>query len=343
MSAPLVRVSGATIDFPVRRAGRRMTVRALDGVDLELRAGESLALVGESGSGKSTLARALLRLVDLTSGEIEIDGRPVAGLSPRQFRALRSRVQMVFQDPYSSLNPALRIGTNLEEPLRVHTRMTRRERAARVAELLEQVGLPADAAERYPDEFSGGQRQRIAIARALALEPELIVCDEAVSALDVSTQNQVLSLLRDLRRARGLTYLFITHDLAIVRHIADRVAVMYLGRVVEEGPTERVFTAPAHPYTRALLAAVPVPDPTRRQARSGVAATGDLPDPSNLPPGCTFHTRCPLAMPVCSEERPEASPVDGGGVVRCHLQHTGPALGGRPLLDLSPTTTRPAS
>ena len=318
MSEPLVSITDLTVRFPVRRAGRRMTVTALDGADLRIERGETVALVGESGSGKSTLARALLRLIDTTSGEIVVDGETVTDMSSRRFRPLRARMQMVFQDPYSSLNPSLRIGTNVEEPLRVHTSLRPRERAARVAELLERVGLPASAAERYPDEFSGGQRQRIAIARALALEPDLIVCDEAVSALDVSTQNQVLALLRDLRRDQGLTYLFISHDLAVVRHVADRVAVMYLGRIVEEGPTERVYSAPAHPYTQALLAAVPVPDPARRHTRAPIAA-GELPDPANAPSGCPFRTRCPFAMDVCAEVRPLPTPVAGGGTVACHL------------------------
>jgi len=332
----LLRVTAAEVAFPVRRGGRKVTVRALDGADLEVQAGETLAIVGESGSGKSTLARALLKLIDLTAGDIEFDGESIAAMKGRDFRPLRARLQMVFQDPYSSLNPSLRIGTNIEEPLRVHTRMSGRERAARVAELLAQVGLPADSADRYPDEFSGGQRQRIAIARALALEPDVIVCDEAVSALDVSTQNQVLALLRDLRTQRGLTYVFISHDLAVVRSIADRIAVMYLGRVVEEGPTERVYSAPAHPYTRLLLGAVPVPDPARRRRRTTVALSGELPDPANPPSGCTFRTRCPFAMAVCAEEAPAATRVDGGGSVRCHLQTSGPHLGGRPLLDLVP-------
>lgn len=317
-TTPLVHVRDLTVRFSVTRGGRRTTVTALDGADLVVQAGETVALVGESGSGKSTLARALLRLIDVTSGAITFDGIEIAALSQRAFRPLRSRVQMVFQDPYSSLNPSLRIGTNIEEPLRVHTSLSAAARQQRVAELLERVGLPVDAAERYPDEFSGGQRQRVAIARALALEPDVIVCDEAVSALDVSTQNQVLALLADLRRDRGLTYVFISHDLAVVRHIADRVAVMYLGRIVEEGPTERIYSAPAHPYTRSLLAAVPVPDPVRRHSRPPVAR-GELPDPSNIPSGCPFRTRCPAVMDVCADERPSLTPVGGGGTVACHL------------------------
>jgi len=319
MTQPLVKMTDVTVRFPVRRGGRRTTVTALDAASLEIAPGETLALVGESGSGKSTLARALLRLIDTASGEIRFDGEVVERMPARRFRRLRARVQMVFQDPYSSLNPSLRIGTNVEEPLRVHTSLRPAERRARVASLLEQVGLPAAVAERFPDEFSGGQRQRIAIARALALEPDLIVCDEAVSALDVSTQNQVLALLAELREQRGLAYLFISHDLAVVRHVADRVAVMYLGRIVEEGPTERIYTAPAHPYTRALLAAVPVPDPARRQQRPPVEARGELPDPANAPSGCAFRTRCPFAMEVCAQARPIPVSVPGGGAAACHL------------------------
>ena len=315
---PLVRVRDLTVSFTVTRAGRRTSVTALDGASLAVEAGQTVALVGESGSGKSTLARALLRLIDIDSGEIELGGHDVSRMSQRAFRSLRARIQMVFQDPYSSLNPSLRIGTNIEEPLRVHTPMSAARRRDRVAELLERVGLPSEAAERYPDEFSGGQRQRIAIARALALGPEVIVCDEAVSALDVSTQNQVLALLADLRREQGLTYVFISHDLAVVRHIADRVAVMYLGRIVEEGPTERIYTQPAHPYTQSLLAAVPVPDPSRRDTRPPIAR-GELPDPTDIPSGCPFRTRCPAAMDICAQVRPVPTPVVGGGEVACHL------------------------
>lgn len=334
----LLRAEDLTVTFPLRRGRRKLKVNALRGVTITLERGETLGLVGESGSGKSTFARALLRLVP-SEGTIILDGEDVSALDRRGFRRKRSKVQMVFQDPFSSLDPSMRVGDSIEEPLREHTRLTRAEREARVAELLGKVGLPAAAAERHPDEFSGGQRQRIAIARAIAVAPELLVCDEAVSALDVSTQNQILGLLRDLREDSGLSYIFISHDLAVVRHISDRVVVMYLGQVVEEGPTERVYETPAHPYTQSLLAAVPIPDPVIQRGRDRGAAPGDLPDPTDPPTGCAFAARCPFAMPICTEVDPEATPVDGGGAVRCHLQTSGPTLGGRPLLSLTPVRT----
>jgi oligopeptide/dipeptide ABC transporter, ATP-binding protein, C-terminal domain len=327
-----------TVTFPLRRGRRKLKVNALRGVTIGLRRGETLGLVGESGSGKSTFARALLHLVD-SEGRIVLDGVETGELSRRQFRELRSKVQMVFQDPYSSLDPSMRVGDSIAEPLIEHTSLNRVDREARVAELLGKVGLPASAADRYPDEFSGGQRQRIAIARAIAVAPDLLVCDEAVSALDVSTQNQILGLLRDLREDSGLSYVFISHDLAVVRHISDRVVVMYLGQVVEEGPTERVYESFAHPYTRSLLAAVPIPDPVLQRGRDRGAAPGDLPDPTDPPTGCAFHARCAYAMPICAEVDPEPTPVDGGGSVRCHLQTTGPELGGRSLLGITPVRT----
>jgi len=246
-------------------------------------------------------------------------------------RQLRREMQMVFQDPYSSLDPSATVGSSIAEPLRVHEHLSAKDSWGRVQELLELVGLRASHANRYPYEFSGGQRQRVAIARALALSPQLIVCDEAVSALDVSTQNQVINLLEDLRQEFGLSYLFIAHDLAIVRHIADRVAVMYLGRIVESGPAERVYEHPAHPYTQALLSAIPVPDPRRRHRSNRVVLRGDLPDPASPPPGCPFQTRCAYAMDVCREVVPASTPVLGGGEVACHLQTSGPVLDGSPL------------
>jgi ABC-type glutathione transport system ATPase component len=250
------------VSFSVRRGGRATTVQAVRGVDIELRAGETLGLVGESGSGKSTLARALMRLIP-SEGTVKLDGRDVSELSSSEFRKERKRIQMVFQDPYSSLNPSLTVGASIAEPLKVHTKLSAAARAERVAEVLTLVGLNADFADRYPDEFSGGQRQRVAIARAIVLNPEVLVCDEAVSALDVSTQNQVINLLEELRDKIGLSYLFISHDLAVVRHISDYVAVMYLGEVVEEGPVDRIFEAAAHPYTQlpsfCSVATFPIP------------------------------------------------------------------------------------
>jgi peptide/nickel transport system ATP-binding protein len=322
-----------TVSFPVMRGGHKTTVRAVRGVDISLSAGETLGIVGESGSGKSTLARAVLRLIP-AEGELRLYGTDVSGLDERGFRPHRKRVQMVFQDPYSSLNPSWTVGESIAEPLRVHTTMKAKERRARVAEVLELVGLRPDFAERHPDEFSGGQRQRIAIARAIAVEPDILICDEAVSALDVSTQNQVLNLLESLRERLGLAYLFISHDLAVVRHISDRVAVMYLGEILEEGPVDRLFAAPAHPYTQVLLDAVPEPDPELQRSAVKRTLEGDIPDPTNPPPGCSFASRCPFAMAICSQIAPEPTPVHGGGTARCHLHTDGPALNGAPLSSL---------
>ncbi|MGZ4428180.1 MAG: ABC transporter ATP-binding protein [Nocardioidaceae bacterium] len=333
---PLLDVRDLNVTFG--RAGRRGTgrvVRAVTDVNLRIAPGETLGLVGESGSGKSTTGNAILRLVPIADGEVRLDGRNVAEARGSELRRLRRQMQMVFQDPYSSLDPSSTVGGSVAEPLQVHEGMSARDAARRVAELLEVVGLPAGHASRYPYEFSGGQRQRIAIARALALNPKLIVCDEAVSALDVSTQNQVINLLEDLRDQFGLSYLFIAHNLAVVRHISHRVAVMYLGRVVEQGPSERLYERPAHPYTQALLAAIPVPDPTGpRRQRERLLLRGDLPDPADPPAGCPFNTRCPYVMDVCRQSMPKMTPVDDGGEVACHLQTTGPTLSGRALVDL---------
>ncbi|MBX3705937.1 MAG: ATP-binding cassette domain-containing protein [Pseudomonadales bacterium] len=297
----------------------RRELRAVNGVSFGIAPGETLAVVGESGSGKSTIARAVMRLIEPASGSVVLDGTDITQLTGQALRRIRPRLQMVFQDPYSSLDPSKLIRDVVAEPLVVHRRLAGAALDARVEQLLEQVGLGAYHLDRYPYEFSGGQRQRIAIARAIALEPSLLVLDEAVSALDVSTQNQILNLLADLRRAHGIAYLFISHDLGVVRHIADRVAVTYLGRIVETGPTERIFTATAHPYTEALLAAVPIPNPALQRQRRAPPLVGDIPSPLAPPPGCPFHTRCPRAMPVCSTEPPRHVPVDGGGTVACHL------------------------
>ncbi len=325
MSA-LLRVEGLVKHFPVRTGlfGRSVAaVRAVDGVSFELAAGRSFAIVGESGCGKSTVARLLLRLIEPDAGRIELDGVDLRAADGPTLRALRARIQLVFQDPYGSLNPRMTAGDMLAEPLLLHAELSAAQRAERVAGLLSRVGLRADAARRYPHEFSGGQRQRLAIARALAAGPKVIVCDEPVSALDVSIQAQILNLLADLQRQLGLAYVFISHDLAVVRQIATDVGVMYLGRLVETGPAARVFDAPRHPYTRALLSAVPVPDPSARGREPAIG--GDVPSPLAPPPGCRFHTRCPHADARCASESPELQPAADGVSVACwHWQRIAP-------------------
>ncbi len=303
-------------------AAKAPPVRAVDGVSFTVGRGETLALVGESGCGKSSVGRTILRLQEPTSGRVTFDGADVFGLGREPLRALRRRMQIVFQDPYSSLNPRMTVGEAVAEGIEIHRlARTKAERAARVGALLEEVGLDASYARRYPHEFSGGQRQRIGIARALAVEPEFIVCDEPVSALDVSVQAQVINLLKDLQERRGLAYLFIAHDLAVVRQIADRIAVMYLGRIVETGPAEALLADPRHPYTQALLSAVPEPDPTAQRAR--IVLSGDPPSPSNPPPGCPFHTRCfhPLRSERCRTEVPPLRPVHAT-LAACHYAET---------------------
>ncbi|WP_373694887.1 ABC transporter ATP-binding protein [Kineococcus terrestris] len=320
----LVRARDLRVHFPVRGTGLRRkrvgAVRAVDGVDLEVRRGETLGLVGESGCGKSTLGNALLRLVEPTGGTVEFDGTDVTALGKRELRALRRRAVMVFQDPYASLDPRTTVGQTVAEPLQVHGLHPGREaRAARVAELLELVGMDPSVASRYPHEFSGGQRQRVGIARALAGEPDFVVCDEAIASLDVSVQAQVLNLLRRLQRQLGLTYLFVSHDLSAVRHVSDRIAVMYLGRVVEVGTAEQVSTDPQHPYTRALLSAVPVPDPVRERRRERIVLAGDVPSASAVPSGCRFRTRCPQVFEPCADVDPALQEVRGGQSAACHL------------------------
>lgn len=329
---PLVQVEDLHVVFRKRRAfAKSRAVHAVNGVSFEIEQGKTLGLVGESGSGKSTAGRALLDLVPVESGSVRVAGQDLSELSGRRMRTFRKQMQMIFQDPYSSLDPSATVASSIAEPLRVHEGLSAKASWGRVLELLEVVGLRPSHANRYPYEFSGGQRQRVAIARALTLNPRLIVCDEAVSALDVSTQNQVINLLEDLRDQLGLSYLFIAHDLAIVRHIAHEVAVMYLGHIIERGPAERVYEHPAHPYTQALLSAIPVPDPRHRQSSERIVLSGDLPDPADPPTGCPFQTRCPAVMDVCRSEMPPMTPVESGGEVACHLQSTGPALAGRPL------------
>jgi oligopeptide/dipeptide ABC transporter ATP-binding protein len=305
--------------FPVRRGalarGARQVVHAVDGVSLEVRAGETLGVVGESGCGKSTLGRALVRLHELTSGTVRFDGRDISTLSRRELRPLRREMQMVFQDPYASLNPRKRVGQILREPFRIHGQPGG---GARVQELLEVVGLNPDHADRYPHEFSGGQRQRIGVARALALRPRLIVADEPVSALDVSIQAQVINLLDDLQDDFQLTYVFIAHDLGVVRHVSDRIAVMYLGALVELSPADELYARPIHPYTEALLSAVPVieVDPAHRRER--IVLQGDVPSPIEPPTGCRFHPRCRLATEICGVERPLLRDHGQGHLAACH-------------------------
>ena len=319
MTAPLVEVDGLTKHFVARRSlfgAPVATVRAVDGVSFAIAAGETLALVGESGCGKSTVGRLVLRLIEPTAGHVRFEGRDILAMRERDVRAFRRHAQLVFQDPYASLNPRMTVGDILAEPLKLHDVVPAERRGARVAELLRIVGLEPRHAPRYPHEFSGGQRQRIAVARALAVEPKLIVCDEPVSALDVSIRSQVLNLLKDLQRRLGLTYIFISHDLAVVKHIADRVAVMYLGRIVESAPAERLFAAPRHPYTRALISAIPVPRPQRGRERRTLK--GDVPSALAPPPGCHLHTRCPHAVEMCRTVRPDLVADAAGHATACH-------------------------
>jgi oligopeptide transport system ATP-binding protein len=319
---PLLEVRGLQMHFPVtegivisRKVGE---VKAVDGIDFAVRRGETLGLVGESGCGKTTTGRCILRLERPTAGEILYDGVDIARLGPKELLSLRRRIQVIFQDPYSSLNPRMKVGEIIAEPIMVHgLERNPARRAARVRELLSVCGLGPEFADRYPHEMSGGQRQRVGIARALALEPEFIVCDEAVSALDVSIQAQIVNLLEDLRGKFGLTYLFIAHDLSVVRHLCQRVAVMYLGRIVELAACDELFDNPLHPYTQALLSAVPVPDPSVEATHAFQPVKGEVPSPINPPSGCVFHPRCPIAVARCKEVRPELRELRPGHWVAC--------------------------
>ena len=330
MTEPLLRVEGLGKTFEPARSllgARSAGVRAVDGVGFDLARGETLAVVGESGCGKSTLGRLLLRLIEPSEGKVFFEGRDLGSLSAREMRAVRARAQMVFQDPYGSLSPRRTVAQIVAEPLELHGLVAgRRAMRDRVAALLTQVGLPPSAMDRYPRSFSGGQRQRIGIARAIAAGPSFIVADEPVSALDVSVQAQIINLLQDLQESSGFSCLFIAHDLAVVRHIADRVAVMYLGRILEIGDKQRIYAAPQHPYTQALLSAVPQPDPDAQRAR--IVLEGDVPSPSRIPPGCSFHTRCPLAQEICRTDRPALREVAPGQHAACHFASPNPIQAG---------------
>jgi oligopeptide/dipeptide ABC transporter ATP-binding protein len=321
-SGELLRVDNLQVHFPMtsgafrRRVG---TLRAVDGVSFSIKQGETLGLVGESGCGKSTTGRAILQLYKPTAGKVNLLGKELTQLSSENVRKMRREMQMVFQDPYASLNPRMNVGTLVGEPLEIHGLARGREKEERVKELLGTVGLNPHYASRYPHEFSGGQRQRVMIARALAVHPSLVVCDEPVSALDVSIQAQVINLLERLQEQLNLTYLFIAHDLSVVRHISDRVAVMYVGKIVELTTRDRLYQQPLHPYTRALLSAVPIPDPNVERRRQRIILTGDVPSPVNPPPGCRFQTRCPFAQDACREQEPPLVEAEPGHVVACHL------------------------
>jgi oligopeptide transport system ATP-binding protein len=317
----LVQITSLKKYFPIRAGILQREVarvHAVDDVSLSISKGETVGLVGESGCGKSTLGRTIVRLLEPTAGEILFEGQRIEELGPRQLRPLRRQMQMVFQDPYASLNPRKRVGTIIGDPLKIHKLGDAKERKARVEQLLETVGLSPEHYNRFPHEFSGGQRQRIGIARALALQPKLIVADEPVSALDVSIQSQMLNLLEDLQNEFNLTYIFIAHDLGVVRHVSDRIAVMYLGKLVELSPAEELYTRPIMPYTEALLSAVPIPDPDLAAARERIVLEGDVPSPINPPTGCRFHPRCRYATQVCSEVEPPLVEYGNGHLAACH-------------------------
>ncbi|MBM7582748.1 oligopeptide transport system ATP-binding protein [Caldicoprobacter guelmensis] len=308
--------------FPVRGSligGKKQVLKAVDGVTFSIYKGETLGLVGESGCGKTTVGRTILKLYSPTDGRIIFNGNDITDLNDRQMRPYRKKMQIIFQDPYASLNPRMTVGDIIAESIDIHNIAKGEERKAIIYDLLSKVGLSKEHANRYPHEFSGGQRQRIGIARALAVNPEFIVCDEPISALDVSIQAQIVNLLEDLQDELGLTYLFIAHDLSMVKHISDRVGVMYLGKLVELAPSDELYDRPLHPYTRALLSAIPVPDPDAAQQRKRIILEGDVPTPINPPSGCRFRTRCPIARKMCAEEEPVMKDYGGGHMVACHF------------------------
>jgi oligopeptide transport system ATP-binding protein len=322
MSEPLLEVTDLVKHFPVKSGvvvDRVVAhVKAVDGVSLTINEGETLGLVGESGCGKSTLSRTILQLTAPTSGSVRFRGEELVGRSRRSLRPVRRQMQMIFQDPYASLNPRKRVGQIIGEPIELHGLASGRDVSRRVQELLDRVGLSPEHANRYPHEFSGGQRQRIGIARALGLQPKLIIADEPVSALDVSVQAQIVNLLKDLQEELGLSYLFVAHDLGVVRHVSDRVAVMYLGRIVESAPAARLYDHPMHPYSNALLSAVPIPDPKLNFQRERLVLDGDVPSPIDPPSGCHFHTRCPWSTQVCDDDDPRLEELEDAHVVACH-------------------------
>ncbi|HKG35140.1 MAG TPA: dipeptide ABC transporter ATP-binding protein [Solirubrobacterales bacterium] len=322
MSDALLEVRNLVKHFPIKSGilfDREVArVQAVDDVSLTVNKGETLGLVGESGCGKSTLCRTILQLIEPTSGSVRFEGEEIAGLSAKRLRPLRRQIQMIFQDPYASLNPRKRIGQIVGDPMSLHGIADGADQRRQVNELLERVGLSAEHYNRFPHEFSGGQRQRIGIARALALQPKLIVADEPVSALDVSIQAQIINLLDDLQKEFALTYIFVAHDLGVVRHVSDRIAVMYLGKIVETAPSEQLYEAPVHPYTEALLSAVPIPDPRENASRRHVPVEGDVPSPIDPPPACRFHTRCPHATEVCHLEEPPLADYGRGRLAACH-------------------------
>lgn len=323
MTETLIRIENLKMHFPIYKGTLRRRevsrVKAVDGLSFDIMKGETLGLVGESGCGKSTTGRALIQLYRPTEGRVLFEGQDLCKLSNKELHPLRRNLQMIFQDPYGSLNPRMTVGDIIGEPLKVHNLATGKGVAARVQELMEIVGLDPRFIRRYPHEFSGGQRQRIGIARALACEPSFIVCDEPISALDVSIQAQIINLMEDLQKEFGLTYLFIAHDLAAVRHISDRIAVMYLGRMAELADGKEIYERPLHPYTKALISAVPIPDPEIELKRERIVLTGDVPSPLNPPPGCVFHTRCPFAEERCRREVPVLKQAEPGHFVACHL------------------------
>ncbi len=322
-NTPLLRVENLTKHFPITKGliiqKQVGAVQAVDNISFEIYEGETLGLVGESGCGKSTTGRTILQLHEPTSGKVFYNDVDLTVASNAEMREMRRNIQIIFQDPYASLNPRMTVGSIISEPLEIHNIGTAAERQERVKELLELVSLNPFFINRYPHEFSGGQRQRIGVARALALQPDFIVCDEPISALDVSIQAQVVNLLEELQEEFGLTYLFIAHDLSMVRHISDRVAVMYLGKIVELAPRDDLYESPLHPYTQALLSAVPIPDPVLEQKRTRIILEGDVPSPANPPSGCRFHTRCPIAEEICSQEHPVWREATEGHWVACHL------------------------
>jgi oligopeptide transport system ATP-binding protein len=330
MSGPLLSIEDLKVHFPFGGGlfGRnRRAIRAVDGASLTLEAGETLGLVGESGCGKSTLSNALVRIVEPTAGRVLFEGVDIALLDRAALRQVRRRIALVFQDPFSALNPRMRIGDSIAEPLVAHRLLAGQALRDRVGELLRLVGLASEHASRYPHQFSGGQRQRVVIARALASEPSLLLCDEPVSALDVSVRSQILNLLLDLQARFGMAILFVSHDLSVVRHVCDRIAVMYLGRIVEQAERASLFEAPAHPYTRGLIDAVPPPDPALRKGQGDAPIAGEIPSPADPPPGCHFHPRCPFVIERCRHEPPRLRPLASGALVACHRAEEVQAMG----------------